>query len=215
MKSRAELVEERRGIQSCLSSLGHDPGPADGVFGPRTRQAIASWRNDRLLAGHDRGGGNLSTGEVAALLEACGLDAASPAAARDAAGSEPACTGETGSGCWQEVANRPGCQVWNPHPQEEETVTWSGACADGRPSGTGELTWRYTEDGQSKTTMGEGSYVDGQENGRWVLRLADGGVREGPYVDGEMHGRWVWRWGDDYCHVEHWQYGRIESGSDC
>ena len=162
--SRAELVEERRRIQSCLSSLGHDAGPADGIFGPRTRQAIASWRNDRLLAGHDRGGGNLSTGEVAALLDACGLDAASPAAARNAAVPEPVCSGETGSGCWQEIANLPGCHVWNPYP-EEITFTWSGACADGRASGTGELTWRYKKDGQSKTGSGEGPYVDGKQHG--------------------------------------------------
>jgi len=37
----------------------------------------------------------------------------------------------------------------------------------------------------------EGEYVDGKEQGHWVLRLADGDVWEGPFVCGELHGHWV------------------------
>ena len=36
--------EHRRLIQSGLTSLGFDPGPADGVFGQRTRAAIGAWQ---------------------------------------------------------------------------------------------------------------------------------------------------------------------------
>ena len=39
---------------------------------------------------------------------------------------QPLCTGQTGSGCWQEVSGRPGCHVWNPFLQPESTITWSG-----------------------------------------------------------------------------------------
>ena len=35
---------ERRQIQTGLASLGIDPGPADGVFGRRTRAAIVQWQ---------------------------------------------------------------------------------------------------------------------------------------------------------------------------
>jgi hypothetical protein len=37
-------------IQKALHALGHDPGPADGLFGPRTRRAGEAW----LAAGGGR-----------------------------------------------------------------------------------------------------------------------------------------------------------------
>ncbi|SHJ96077.1 Putative peptidoglycan binding domain-containing protein [Shimia gijangensis] len=44
---------DRRTIQGNLQSLGFNPGPADGLFGARTRDAIASWQ---------RGSGNPVSG---------------------------------------------------------------------------------------------------------------------------------------------------------
>ena len=38
---------ERRRIQAGLASLGFDPGPADGLFGQRTRGAIGEWQTSR------------------------------------------------------------------------------------------------------------------------------------------------------------------------
>ena len=38
--------------------------------------------------------------------------------------------------------------------------------------------------------------MDGQRQGHWVARRADGRVWEGPVVDGKMHGHWVWRKAD-------------------
>ena len=37
---------DRRAIQGGLQTLGYNPGPADGYFGNRTRNAIASWQRD-------------------------------------------------------------------------------------------------------------------------------------------------------------------------
>ena len=31
-------------------------------------------------------------------------------------------------GRWLELENKPDCVVWNLYPEEQETVTWSGAC---------------------------------------------------------------------------------------
>ena len=42
-------VEERRLIQMGLASTGHDPGPADGVFGRRTRAALRAWQESSGL----------------------------------------------------------------------------------------------------------------------------------------------------------------------
>ena len=38
---------ERRRIQKALTSLGFDPGPPDGLFGARTREAIGKWQSSR------------------------------------------------------------------------------------------------------------------------------------------------------------------------
>ena len=36
---------ERRSIQAGLASLGFDPGPADGLFGRQTREALKAWQD--------------------------------------------------------------------------------------------------------------------------------------------------------------------------
>ncbi len=38
---------ERREVQNRLRLVAHDPGGADGVFGPNTRTAISSWQTER------------------------------------------------------------------------------------------------------------------------------------------------------------------------
>ena len=45
------------------------------------------------------------------------------------------CTGQPkGTSCWMELANVPGCYVWNPDFQVDETVTWTGGvCRELRP----------------------------------------------------------------------------------
>ena len=52
-------------IQERLAAEGFDPGPADGVFGPRTRRAIGGWQGE---AG-DESTGYLTAGQAQALLE--------------------------------------------------------------------------------------------------------------------------------------------------
>ena len=42
--------EERRLIQRGLASLGFDPGPADGLFGHRTRRALETWQFAQEMA---------------------------------------------------------------------------------------------------------------------------------------------------------------------
>ena len=37
-------LAERRRVQMGLQALGFDPGPADGLFGPKTTAAIAAWK---------------------------------------------------------------------------------------------------------------------------------------------------------------------------
>ena len=55
---------ERQRIQTNLAAAGFDPGPADGVFGPRTRAAIRAWQEARGLEAT----GQLDEASVKALL---------------------------------------------------------------------------------------------------------------------------------------------------
>ena len=41
---------ERELIQRGLAAVGHDPGPADGLFSPQTRSAIWAWQKAKGLA---------------------------------------------------------------------------------------------------------------------------------------------------------------------
>ncbi|MDE2692342.1 MAG: hypothetical protein OXI49_17750 [Acidobacteriota bacterium] len=104
--------------------------------------------------------------------------------------------------CWIEIENHPGCYVWNPFPQTEETITWSGGCTGGRPSGTGELAWSFTDSGgKPRTSSHIGEMRDGQRHGHWVDQSAsfEGYVDEGSYVDDKRHGYWISK--DDEGHV--------------
>lgn len=46
----ANYDPEVEAVQSRLTALGYDPGPSDGLMGPRTRAAIEAFRTDRGLA---------------------------------------------------------------------------------------------------------------------------------------------------------------------
>ncbi len=62
---------------------------------------------------------------------------------------------------WQKLENNPACVVWNPYPQEQETVTWSGACANGKAQGRGTLVWRYVEEWERREARWKtASYTD-------------------------------------------------------
>jgi hypothetical protein len=45
--------------------------------------------------------------------------------------------GQGEKGQWWPVQNIPGCLMWNPAPEPEETATWSGSCAAGKAEGPG------------------------------------------------------------------------------
>ena len=63
----AELDREaRRRVQSALAVQGFDPGPADGVFGPRTRGAVQAWQQANGYAAT----GELTSGQLERLLSA-------------------------------------------------------------------------------------------------------------------------------------------------
>ena len=148
----------------------------NGVFSGLAEARLAGLRGSRVSAA-PAGAGTVATGDT-----------------RPQPGtgfrSDQTCAGNRVDGaCWMEIAQKPGCYVWNPNPQPAERVTWTGECAGGLAQGAGTLTW--TSDGSQQTETGR--LQNGKHNGTWVIRLANGSVQEGPLVDGEPNGTWILR----------------------
>ena len=121
--------------------------------------------------------------EKAATPSAPQLPAGTPALFQ----GESTCAGQTkGASCWMELANQPGCYLWNPNLQVDETVTWTGECIEGLAQGTGTRKWVY--DSGKKTSEGAGQLRSGKEHGQWVGRKKDGSVEDKFYVEGEIVG---------------------------
>lgn len=83
---------------------------------------------------------------------------------------------------WIVTSNKP-CKVWNPEPQPDESVTWSGTCEDGLASGKGILKW--TENGKPAVEF-DGVYAKGKRNGPGVIITPDGKRLAGVWVDDEL-----------------------------
>ena len=84
---------ERRQIQMVLAALGFDPGPADGLFGQRTRAAIRDWQTSQGAAAT----GHLDAEATKALMAAA--DAAAEMAAKKSFSRDAAM--ETLSKAWR------------------------------------------------------------------------------------------------------------------
>lgn len=97
----------------------------------------------------------------------------------------PICTGDySPDSCWMEIVGRPGCYLWNPFPQDDETVTWDGECSNGLAQGTGRTTW-YEQ--HEVAEMWEGRREDGKGDG-WAVGRGFGDnafLTEACYVNDE------------------------------
>ena len=115
--------------------------------------------------------------------------------------------------CWMELADRPGCYLWNPAPEENVTVTWTDECSNGLAQGSGQIDWYQDgelmetnqtrlQDGQvdgpivvrrlgGRAYVSEGSFLNGERIGTWTTQFDDGGRGEGLYVNGERSGTWT------------------------
>ena len=96
--------------------------------------------------------------------------------------------------CWEEIANQPGCYVWNPHYHSDRTTQWSGQCLGGVVEGRG--TMSVSAGSEHRSYKGTGSVARGKAHGQWSVRYGDGAVHEGAYVGGEAHGKWIRRESD-------------------
>jgi hypothetical protein len=96
--------------------------------------------------------------------------------------------GSARAGAWVADA-KSGCQVWNPNPQLEESVAWSGSCANGRAEGHGVARW--SKDG-NPTETDEGEWLDGRQAGKgtqtWSSGRYEGELSDGDFRNGKPNG---------------------------
>lgn len=111
-------------------------------------------------------------------------------------GSLPALAQTPQKGGWI-ADSTTGCKVWNPAPEPNEAIAWSGACTDGFARGQGVVQW--FKDGQANDRF-EGEYLDGRRNGHGVFTWANRDRYDGGFSDDNRAGRGVFTWakGDRY-----------------
>lgn len=90
------------------------------------------------------------------------------------------------AGAWLTDA-KSGCQIWNPNPQLDESVTWSGSCAQGRAEGKGVVQWIK---GNAPHETDEGEWHAGRQAGNGEQSWSNGRY-EGDLAEGEPNGRGV------------------------
>ena len=191
--------KQRVQVQQGLAALGFNVGPADGMFGPRTRSAIWEWQSAKGL---DTTG--YLTAEEAAALTALGEDAGKDIAEYEAAtgkeknpresvavepnpsGSQnqvlhyPQCGSEMFGECWIYLSNQSDCALWTdgwlvytPDRSMSVELTWSGPCLHNAAHGTGTLRAEYTYhegDGSEDAVEAKGKLVQGKAHGHWNMR---------------------------------------------
>ena len=131
------------------------------------------------------------------------------------------------------IADKNGCKVYNPMPQDGETITWSGQCRNGFADGKGTLDWfikgqleeRYEGDLKMGWADGEGTYVSrsgvryqGQwknslQDGKGTIQNADGSVYDGEWSKGKPNGWGVYRAPNGEVLEGEWENGEFKSES--
>lgn len=82
-----------------------------------------------------------------------------------------------------------GCKVWNPQPEPNESITWSGPCKDGIANGKGTLQW--IEEGKPGSRY-DGEMKGGKPNGHGIEVHANGNRYEGEFKDYQYNGHGIW-----------------------
>jgi hypothetical protein len=93
---------------------------------------------------------------------------------------------EAKAGEWLTDA-KSGCRVWDPNPQLEESVLWSGSCVNDVAEGRGTARWIK---GAATVETDDGDWHDGRQTGKGTQSFSAGRY-EGDIVDGLPNGQGI------------------------
>ena len=110
---------------------------------------------------------------------------------------------------WFIAENQP-CQLWQQNPEPGETITWSGACVDGKASGEGREVLYSPDGGQS---VYEGEWRNGKKHGQGTYTWADGARYEGEWAYGRAHGYGTYTTVSGKRYTGEWRNGCYKAGS--
>jgi hypothetical protein len=126
------------------------------------------------------------------------------------------------------VADKNGCKVYNPMPQENESISWDGDCIGGFANGKGTLNWYINgelmeyysgemrngwAEGHGIYTSKDGTQYDGEwlkskQNGLGVQENANGSAYDGEWVEGQPHGQGTYRAPNGQIWEGEWRHGQ-------
>ena len=190
---------ERARLQFRLRALGFSPGPPDGVFGRRTREAIAQWQASQ----GGSASGYLNRTQAEEILTKTSL---APMLRPKCAELPGQYLGENHAECWAEIENRPGCFLWRPHYHSDQTIRWTGGCTGGVAEGHGQ--YSVSPGSNHASYEGAGTLINSKASGHWTGEWADGTRYEGEYRDGKRHGRGTYTWPDGDRYEGQWRDGK-------
>ena len=102
---------------------------------------------------------------------------------------------------------RTGCKVWDPLPEPQESVRWSGGCVGGLASGPGVTEW--LENGLVIEHT-EGGRAAGHLQGRGVQTLANGDRFEGAWTADRKQGHGSYASADGWTYVGEFRDDQFE-----
>ncbi|MXY38767.1 MAG: hypothetical protein F4160_01185 [Rhodospirillaceae bacterium] len=119
-----------------------------------------------------------------------------------AAQLSPKCAGmQRRAKCWQALANKPGCYIFNRSYNPSTKITWSGACAGGVAVGQGTIVWMWPGD----SSRAKGVLVRGKRHGRWVFYYNSTTRRTDSRTGKDIWGK------TPVCYTRQWDHGKVLS----
>jgi hypothetical protein len=129
------------------------------------------------------------------------------------------------------IADKNGCKVYNPMPQEKESIRWDGRCSEGFADGKGILDWyigdqleeRYEGDLKQGWAEGQGTYTSrrgmryegnwkkSMQDGTGTMQTPDGSIYQGEWKEGKPNGWGVYRTPDGESVEGEWVDGELKS----
>ena len=84
------------------------------------------------------------------------------------------------------VENRPECKIWNPNPQPNETVYWTGKCVNGYGEGKGIVSWGNVVNGRAQISVSDVTLKRGKQEGHGNYYSRNGSATKRQYIDGKV-----------------------------